>query len=137
MTTERARACAELRLLACIAPLGRAGVAMAREAGVREDDFSQPDTRAVFMALSAAAIDTGMGVTLAAKLVRASLRTEGLYTSGDARRFLGPTCWGAGMIAAMFWRIDKSDAEAALPGLAAEVAGRNGAIDAIFAPWAA
>lgn len=120
---EQARARAELRLLGCIAPIGRWGLALATRAGVTLETFEQPDTIAIFTALLAGE-RTGWIVdrTKTFLLARRALALAGLWDEDDDRTHVGGMRWGPGPLAVLFCRVNRWDAERLVPIVAREMA---------------
>lgn len=119
---ESRRRRTRLALLGAIAPLGRWGLALAERGGVTTDHFAgDDDALAIFAALEVAS-NRG-AVTNEAKLLycRRALEWAGAWDLADERSFIGGPVWGPGMLSALFTRIGRADAEAAIPRLAADL----------------
>jgi hypothetical protein len=117
---ECERATAEVKLLACIAPIGRFGMALAAKAGIQIQHFEQPDTLAIYAALTLANSDGRIADKIkTARLARLALEDAGLWDDSDERTFVAGMRWGPGPLTELFTRISRQDAEVNLPGAAA------------------
>jgi len=117
-----ARVRAEIRLLACIAPLGRWGLALASRAGITIDAFTADDCRCIYAGLIVAE-RTGRITDAEAtvQLCRDVLITRHLWHPDDTRSFCGGMTWGPGPLAALFTSLSHREAEELLPILVAEL----------------
>ena len=116
---ELSRARSEVRLLSAICPLGLRGLVMAYESGIGLEQFSAPDTLAIFAAIVVAERFQKIGNREATYLLAIeSLRISGLWDASDLRPFASGMRWGPAGLAALFCRLAPQTAESLLPTLA-------------------
>jgi hypothetical protein len=119
---EHRRARCELKLLACIAPIGRHGLAMAERAGIGIEHFQHPDARMIFASILVA--NDGGIITdriKTALVCRLGLDSIDLWDPADCRPFIGAMRWGPGPLGELFFRMNRTDAEGFLPAAAADL----------------
>lgn len=111
-----------MKLLACIAPIGRWGLALASRAGISMDHFNSEDTRVIFAAMLVADDDGTITDRIkTALLCRFGLDSIDLWDPTDCRSFIAAMRWGPGPLVELFFRVNRMDAEKFLPDAAAEL----------------
>jgi hypothetical protein len=116
-----ARAAAEIRLIAAIAPIGRWGLALADRAGIRAEHLAEDDARAIWHALTAADQCGVVDRANIAALIRLALIDADRWRDDDRRRWCTGSTWGPEAVAALLAGMDRFVAEEAIPARAAEL----------------
>jgi KaiC/GvpD/RAD55 family RecA-like ATPase len=116
LTTNVSRADAAVRLLATIMPMGRRGLAMAREAGLTASHFAEDDLRSIFDGLIEAEASGKIGSNVdTLQACESKLRSVGHWDEENRRTFASGSRWGPMNLAVMFTRVKPETAATLFP----------------------